>query len=229
MATVRMGRYELSEYDLPRVCICCGARATMFKQKRFQWHPPWAFLALGAMGAMMFAKTATLQVPLCERHKWHWGGRTAVILLSLLALLLLLFGAIVIASKLQVEPEFVFIPFAALFLAWLGLAITLSVTTVRPTEITDKSITLQGVSEEFIDALNEARRGDDRYRPRRRSQDDDDEDEDEDRPRRRRSRDDADDDDDDQPRSRRRVADDDGDDGGYYDPERRRRRPRSDD
>jgi hypothetical protein len=206
MATVRLGRYELEEYDLPRVCMYCGARATQFKSKKFQWFPPWAWLVLGWLGAMMFMKSCTMPVPLCEKHKWHWGGRTAVILLSLVGIFVVLFAGVALAEVVKIDPPVVFLPVGVLFLAWLVLAVALSATQIRPTEITDKSITLRGVCEEFVEALEEARRGDDEDRPRRRA------------------RDDEDDDEGDRPRRKRRVADD----GGYYDPGRRRRRPPSD-
>jgi hypothetical protein len=207
MATVRLGRYELEEYDLPRVCMYCGARATHYKSRRFQWFPPWAWLVLGWLGAMIFMKSCTMPAPLCEKHKWHWGGRTAVILLSLLGLIVVVLAGVALGSALDLDPAVVFLPILVLFVGWLVLAVVLSATQIRPTEITDKSITLRGVSEDFVEALEEARRGDD-----------------EDRPRRRRARDEDEDDEDDRPRRRRRAADD----GGYYDPGRRRRRPSSD-
>jgi hypothetical protein len=211
MATVRLGRYELEEYDLPRVCMRCGARARHWKTKKFSWYPPWAFIVLGLIGAMMFMKTITMDVPLCERHKWHWGGRTAIIVLGLVGIIFLMFAGIAAADVVRIDPPVVFIPIAMLFLAWLIATVVLSAGTIRPTEITDKSVTLRGVSEEFVEAVREARRGGS----------EEDEDEEDDRPRRRRAR--IVDEDDDRPRARRRDRDDEEDDGGYYDPDRRGR------
>jgi hypothetical protein len=90
------------------------------------------------------------------------------------------------------------------FFVWCVAAAILSTPAIRPTEITDKSITLRGVCEEFIEALAADRRGDARES---------------DRPRRKRPRDE--DDEDDRPRAKRRAADE---DGGYYDPGAKRRR-----
>jgi hypothetical protein len=223
MATVRLGRYEVEQYDLPRVCMCCGARASHYKTKKFQWFPPWAWFVLGWIGMMIFMKTATMQVPLCEKHKWHWVWTPLFAIVGLVAIFALLFAGVAVADALKLDPPAVFIPVGVLFLAWLIALIVLSVNTIRPTEITDKSITLRGVSPDFIAALEEARCGEDDDRPRRgRSRFDDDED---DRPRRKRSRDD---DDEDRPRSKRRTADDD-DPAGIYDPDRRRRRRDDDD
>jgi len=204
MASVRLGRYELEEYDLPRVCMRCGARADTFKRKKFQWSPPWAFLALGAFGAALFSKSVTMSVPLCEKHKWHWGGRMAFFAGGFFVLLALFGVGTPVVAKNDHLAGFVFLPILVLLLAWLITSAILFSTQIRPREITDKSVTLTGVSEEFVEALDEERRGDDEDRPRRRPRYDDE-------------------DEDDRPRRKRRA-----DDGGYYDPGRRRRRPPSD-
>lgn len=91
-----------------------------------------------------------------------------------------------------------------IFIIWLFAAAIVQATSIRPAEITDREISLIGMSEDFVEAMREERRG---Y---------EDEGED-DRPRRRRPRDDEDD----RPRAKRR----DDDEGGYYDP-RAKRRPR---
>jgi hypothetical protein len=227
MATVRLGRYELEEYDLPRVCMSCGARASHYKSKKFTWYPPWAWIALGWIGAMMFMKRVTMDVPLCEKHRWHWVWPPLVTIVGLLGIFVLLFAGVGLAEAVKIDPPVVFIPVGVLFLAWLIVAIYLSSKAIRATEITDKSITLRGVSPDFIEALNDVRRGDDdRGRRRRSRRDEDDED---DRPRRRRARDEDDDEEDERPRAKRRPAKE-KDDGGYYDPEtRRRRRDRDED
>ena len=92
MADIRLGRYEIEHYDPPPVCIRCGAPSVVCKDHRFQWSPPWVYvlLLLGvipyAIAAWATMKRMTVPVPLCERHKWHWGGRTAVVLLGLLGI-----------------------------------------------------------------------------------------------------------------------------------------------
>ena len=204
MATVRLGLYELEEYDLPRVCMCCGAPTRYAKTKKFQWFPPWAFLLLGVLGALIFSKRATVDIPLCDRHKWHWGIRTAIALVGILILVGLGIGVALVASENQDLAPYLVIPLLLVFVGWLVLLIYLGVTTIRPTEITDKSITLKGVSEEFVDALEEARRGDSGRSRWGRSHDNDDED-------------------DDRPRRRRRNIEDE-DDPRVFEPEARRRR-----
>jgi hypothetical protein len=229
MADIRLGRYEVEHYDPPSVCIRCGAPSVVCKDHRFQWSPPWVYILL-LLGVLPYAiaasatmKRMTVSVPLCDRHKWHWGGRTAVVLLGLLAFILFMIAAIAFGAELDLHPGVVFVPVIVLFFAWIISAVFLATTTIRPREITDKSITLSGVSPDYIAALNEARRGeeDDDDRPRRRRRRDDEEDE-EDRPPRRRRREEGEDDA--RPRARRQGPDD---DGGYYDPDEKkpRRRP----
>jgi hypothetical protein len=212
MADLRLGRYEIEHYDPPPVCIRCGAPSVVCKDHRFQWSPPWVYILLFlgvlpyAIAASATMKRMTVPVPLCERHKWHWGGRTAVVLLGLLAFILIMIAGIALGSENKLNPGVIFVPIVFLFFAWIISAVVLATTTIRPREITDKSITLSGVSPEYITALNEARRG---------------EGDEDDAPRRRRRRDD---DEDERPRGRRQGPDD---DGGYYDPDEKkpRRRP----
>jgi hypothetical protein len=207
MADLRLGRYEIEHYDPPPVCMRCGARSVVCKEHRFQWSPPWVYILL-FLGVIPYAivasatmKRINVPVPLCERHKWHWGGRTALVLVGLLAMVVLVLGGIALAGEDDGFGPIVFLPIGLLFLVWIVSAVVLGATAIKPREITDKSITLSGVSQEYIDALNEARRGEeDRGDRRRRDEKDDDG----------------------RPRARRR----DEDDGGYYDPDEKRPRRR---
>jgi hypothetical protein len=217
MADLRLGRYEIEHFDPPPVCMRCGRPSALCKDHRFQWSPPWVYILLllglipAAIVIAITRKTMLVPVPLCERHKWHWGGRTAIVLLGLVGIFAVMFGGIAIAGELDLEPPVVFIPVSFLFLAWIVSAVVLAAGTIRPREITDKSITLSGVAPEFIEALNAARRGGRG-------------DEDDDRPRRRRRRDEDKEEEEVRPRARRRGE---PDDGGYYDPDEAgpRRRP----
>src|SRR5258708_594970 len=97
MATVRLGRFEGEEYDLPRVCMRCGARASTWKTKQFTWYPMWSRF-MGGLLMLLFAKKMTVRVPLCDNHKWHWGGRMAIVILGLVAVIALFIGGAVIAD-----------------------------------------------------------------------------------------------------------------------------------
>jgi hypothetical protein len=224
MATVRLGRYEVEEYELPCVCARCGAKAVVWPHKRFAWSPPWigVLILLGGLGlllliilALVLTKRMTVPLPLCERHRnyWRnrgifiWGGLLAVVLLAVVAITL---GAVLDDKRItESAVAITVLGSIGLFFVWLISAAVVQYVGIRPSEITDRAITLTGLSRDFVDAVREDRRGDD-------DEDDDD------RPRARRR--DRDEDEDDRPRARRRERDDEDEDRGrYYDPDRRRR------
>ena len=73
MATVRLYRDETEDFDLPAVCMKCGAPATTWKSKTFSWHPPWVYVLIligllpFAIVAMVLTKRRTILAPLCAR------------------------------------------------------------------------------------------------------------------------------------------------------------------
>jgi hypothetical protein len=223
MASLRLGRYEVEEYSLPRVCARCGATAVVSPAKRFSWHPPWVVvfilvaIPIYIIIALALTKRMTVPVPFCERHRHYWRNRLLFVLGGLAVLLVLGVGGGILASALDDRGQgnifgAVCGGTIVLGLIWLIAAAIVQAISIRPNEITDRSITLVGVSADFVDAVREERRAD---RDR--------EDEEDDRPRRRRERDEGEDD---RPRARRRPAED---DEGYYDRDKKeRRRPPSD-
>jgi len=189
MAQVTLRDPEWHGYELPPVCMRCGAEATVYKRKRFSWYPPWinvlilAGLLPYAIIAAIMTKRMNVNIPLCGRHRFHWGGRVAAMVLSFFALLGLLVVLIAVTSGPGRHNDTLAaaIGFCLLggFVAWLILLVVLTSTTMRPTEIDDRSITLTGVANDFRDAameyqemLRQRSRG-----SRRRRGDDDDEDE----------------------------------------------------
>jgi hypothetical protein len=235
MASVRLGRYEVEEYELPRVCAKCGRKAVARPSKTFSWHPPWVIVLIFAglliyvIVALVLTKRMAVPLPLCERHRNYWRNRAIVIYGGLLALVLGV-GGVVVASVLDEGGKDNAVGLACIgtglvFIVWLFAAAIMQATSIRPNEVTDRSITLVGLSGDFVEAVREDRRDDtdeedEDDRPRRRRPRDED---DEDRVRRQRA---LDDDEDDRPRSKR-LADE--DDGGYYDPEAKRRQRDRDD
>ena len=171
MASVRLSRYEATRGHLPRVCMRCGAPATLVKPKTFSWQPGWVFLfiLLGLVGLVLFlvlsltlSKRMRVQVPLCERHRHHWAIRNGLILGGLVLLLALAGGLIGWQTELgrwlgmgNDAGAILWLGLAALALIWLiGAAIAQS-RAIRPTEITAKRIRLVGVSPHFVAALDE--------------------------------------------------------------------------
>src|SRR5437660_11736174 len=91
-----LSRYEATQGQLPRVCMRCGAPATLVKAKTFSWQPGWLLLLilLGVVGLVLFlvlsltlSKRMRVQVPLCERHRHHWAMRNGLTLGGLVLLL----------------------------------------------------------------------------------------------------------------------------------------------
>jgi hypothetical protein len=216
MAKVRLGRYEAEEYGLPDVCMKCGAAAALRKQKRFSWHPPWifVFLIVGGLPGLIvllilmsvLGRRMKVLVPLCDAHRYHWGSRLAIALGGLALLIALLVAGLVATDGNP--PGAYLVALIVGFVAWLIAVIVAQSTAIRPLEITDRSITLTGVSGDFISALRDARSG----------YEDDEEDRDDGPPRSRR----GDAEGDERPRRKHARADE----GGYYDPgEERPRRP----
>jgi hypothetical protein len=181
MAQVKMGRYEVEKRELPGVCARCGQPTRYYKTKNFSWYPPWigitilialpVFLIL----ALVMTKRMTVGVPLCDKHKYHWGVRLAIILLGLLAVILIGVGALVLGGMISDSDKDTGATImglgmagaGVLFLVWLITVVVVQSTAIRPTEITDTSITLTGLSDAFVEAVeSEAGREDDYDRPR---------------------------------------------------------------
>jgi hypothetical protein len=217
MATVRLGRYELEDYDLPKVCMRCGARAVVYRQRRFRWFPGWLIITfpLGILPYFIITEVLTKRmevwVPCCEEHKKRPLWPTLVNVGSLATLVAVAVVLALIFNDAGATAAICGLGMLA-FLVWCFAALIISTPAIRPTEITDRSITLKGVCEEFIEALEADRRGEDDGNDR------------DDRPRRKRRR--LDDDEDDRPRARRRPAGD--DEGGDSDPGQGRRRAADD-
>ncbi len=219
MASIRLGRYEVRNYELPAVCARCGAKAVVAPSRTFSWNPPWllALFLLGGLGlvlllvlAAVLTKRMSVPLPLCERHRHYWRNRAIGLYGGLAALIALAVAAIAVGAALDQRGwddafGFICIGGAVVFFVWLIVMAVVQSRGIRATEITDNAIALTGLSKDFTEAVRQDRRGDE-----------DDEDEDDRRVRRRRE-----DYDERPPRARRRVAE--ADDGGYYDAEARRR------
>jgi hypothetical protein len=172
MAQIRLGRFEAEDRDLPAVCMCCGAPATVVKSKSFKWTPRTPPLrgALNLVGLWPYFSVASAQtkrmrvrIPLCEKHRNHWvwrawllhGGR------AVLGGLVVLYVAILIAvSQLGLNPSPALGSYLCPGLLSAGVIYVVAMLVVqteaiRPTEITDRSITLINVSKRFVQAVDD--------------------------------------------------------------------------
>lgn len=181
MATIRIHRYEVEKNLLPRVCMKCGAEATVRKRKKFAWHPQWV-IALIIFGLLPFAvvalaltKRLTIYAPMCQRHKNHWFWLSFIGLGGFLLLVIFFLGGLGLLGALEKnrrlkDEVFGLFCVGSFFvgLLWLISLAILRHMSIRPTEITDRDITLTNVSPDFVRAFWEEQEYFDEERPRRR-------------------------------------------------------------
>lgn len=168
MPTIKLSEYECERGLLPYVCMFCGRQAVTRVKQKFQWHPPWIFLLILVsvlvyiIVALLLTKKMVVRVPACNDHEGYWRRRGWRIGLSFLVVAGLGVAGI---AYLTTQP-----PGAAdaasglicggggvLFFVWLVGAAIYSAGGIRPTEITDVTIRLAGVHDDFVHALREER------------------------------------------------------------------------
>jgi hypothetical protein len=168
MARMRLNIRE-AEGDLPMVCMRCGAPATVVRHKKMSWYPRWVWililvnLLIVIIVAMILTKRARLQAPLCDEHKNHWSNRLLIGFGSFALLMLLVIAVIALMSNASRDVQnslggIAVLGCLAAGLAWLVLLAVLGSTAIRPAEITDTDLLLDGVSPTFVDAFEEAQR-----------------------------------------------------------------------
>jgi hypothetical protein len=168
MATLRLGERPWDEEELPDVCMKCGAPAEVYKDHQFRWHPGWVFflilvhLLVYAVVAFALTKKRRVRVPLCHAHRHHWVARQVVLFVGFAFFLFLGIGAIIAmtdSSPGRRDSEalsgLLCVGSLVVLLVWLVLVSVLQSTAIRPSEITDRSITLVGVSTAFVRAYAE--------------------------------------------------------------------------
>ncbi len=154
MAQVRLHLAEASGGGLPRVCMKCGARAAESDQRlSILWMPPWVYLLILACAipylivSPFYTKSAYLMAPFCHRHRNHWQQRQLIIS----ALCLLFAGNFVMPCYFRnwfaMASFIVLLPTILTAIAWVQL------TSVRATNVTNVDLVIDGVCEEFIQAM----------------------------------------------------------------------------
>lgn len=153
MAEIRLGLYEMQSGHVPEVCLLCGAPATTWIKRKFSWRPP-DFVVFGDNSRKM-----TVNLPMCAAHRKHWLRRVHFNLVYL-AVLILLAGIAVVVAQYQPKDAVLGLScfaFVVLLIIWGVVNVVFDAILVKPTEITERSISFKGVSESFVDAVNEAR------------------------------------------------------------------------
>jgi len=185
MAVVELRRRELRPGALPKVCMICGRSATTIRRKKFSWHPPWV-IVLALLGlfpyfivALALTKSNSVDVPMCHRHRRYWGTRFLLFFASFVLMLVLCTLTSFLAnyaSESKYRPLTGFICLGALgwIFVWFFTVFAIQHVSLRPVEITDKSVTLKNVCDEFRLAVEDLRDQREQLRdgepaPRRRS------------------------------------------------------------
>lgn len=172
MAHIRL-HVKQADGGLPMVCMRCGEPATVVKTKQMSYYPRGLFLLVlaGVLGiiilvvlALALRKRARLQAPLCDQHQNHWTIRLAINWAAAIAIIFLGIAGVVLLILLDDAgpgPGDILFPLlcsGGLFL-FIGVLILLAIlqnTSIRPDDITATHILLNGVSDAFVTAVEEA-------------------------------------------------------------------------
>jgi hypothetical protein len=134
--TVELALNEMTEFDLPRVCVVSGATSgVVFKDVKFQWYPRW----IGAFGVapfIMIILMATLsrraqgKLPFTEEAWDAWQRAKLLLGLSLCGGLALMVLSSFLFSKELVAAGFICIAFA------IALPVSVGITQLRGRGVT---------------------------------------------------------------------------------------------
>ncbi len=173
MATIRLGRYEARQGNLPPVCIRCGIAASTYRNKVFVYSPWWIYLGIPFAFVPYFllawyrSKPARAYVPLCPLHRNLWRWQQPV-LIAVCALVTVGCGCLPLVlafqGKYDSEKEAKIVAVASLAAVagvalYVGASIALKHLGIHAIGVDAKSITLTGVAAEFVEALRVAHQG----------------------------------------------------------------------
>src|SRR5205085_5293988 len=108
-----------------------------------------------ALVSLMMRKRMRVFAPLCDRHRYMWFRRNLLLIFgfgTLWAVLCLLANSPLNLGRINdlALPQF---QFWVVGPSWLLAGLLLRAWAIRPTEITDETITLSGVSSRFVEAF----------------------------------------------------------------------------
>ena len=167
MASVRLGRYEARQGNLPAVCMRCGTAASVYRRKVFYYSPWWIYLGIPFALVPFFilarhwSKPAPVLVPLCSLHRNLWRWQQPVLLLACI-IISVGFGLIpldlVFQGKYAADKEEKILIVASLAVLagpyfYFATTIALKYLGIYATEVKTNSVTLTGVAAEFVEAL----------------------------------------------------------------------------
>jgi quinol-cytochrome oxidoreductase complex cytochrome b subunit len=162
MAQADLDLRDVERHGLPMICMRCGAAAVVTKTTKFAWHPPWVFLlVLGGLlpfliVALILTQRATIDAPLCDRHRGHWTWRAVFTWGGLFTVCAVVWLLIMDVGDANLWEKWYYgwlwVGTGVLFLIWLVITCVLQATSIRPTEIASRRLTLTNVAPEFVAA-----------------------------------------------------------------------------
>jgi hypothetical protein len=199
MAELRLKASQTQADRLPQICMACGQPAVKHVRRNFSWCPPWIHICIiagvlpWAIIVAILTKRMWVDVPVCEKHRGYFWKRLLLMILPIVLLLGLSVGIAYLLSEMGEKDSagLVCLGFGIALLAWIIVIGVIQFTMIRAKDITDRTITLVRIHNDFVTAFE-------KMQPR----DDFDDEFDDDYPRRRRRRY-RDEDDDDRPRQTR--------------------------
>jgi hypothetical protein len=162
MATVQLYLRECREGGLPKICAQCGARATHIQDRLFTWRPFWVYLLLPTVIPFIVASQITtrrrlMPVPFCLEHRYHWSRRGTLTGCYLGALVGFFYFSMFVIHEVFSGSETAgvvfFILWVLLGIGFLVHLILLYASTIKATDISERSMTLKNVAPDFIVAL----------------------------------------------------------------------------
>jgi hypothetical protein len=166
MATVRLGRNQCENGQLPLICMRCGAAAEDFVQQKFTWHNERLSLTmfLGIVPNNLTTSTLdcrmTVRAPVCSAHRHHWSNRKLFnyfmpIAVMASAMTLVVFRSTTLFPRELQEQVTTFtgISLRLLILIWVIVSVIWNFQMIQPEKIDDHSITLKGVAPGFVAAV----------------------------------------------------------------------------
>lgn len=148
---------------LPMICMHCGKQASVWKETLFRTGSTDPIggskvALLIWLASLASAPRLCFRAPFCQTHQNHWfwqkmvvrGGMTAWAVIG---------GIAMLAFAIDVLPaEVVYAVLIAILVYWCTAMAFTSLTGIEAREITEKSLTLRGVSEHFVQAVGRQRK-----------------------------------------------------------------------
>lgn len=155
MRDVVIPKNELSEFDLPRVCVITGqTEGVVFKPVKFAWYPRWIVVLvllnvlIAAIVAMALTKKAKGTLPFSEEGWAQWKRGKLLFGLSLLGTVVILIGGIALLARTESPAPLLTAVLLSILLPIVTYALVLKNRAPVAKKIDDQHITLTLPSDE---------------------------------------------------------------------------------